>query len=153
MRRVVVDSDAIDHIAETPGAYEAARAAIDDNRLELLYTHVNIDEIAATPDLDRRAWLLLLLVDLGRLVPTGAVALDWSRLNFGRLSGELDSEVMEAMRSGDVKHTRDALIAMTARYEEASLVAKDKRLTACARDQGIEVLAPRHLLTELGISD
>lgn len=147
----MVDSNAIDPIADTPGAYEAVRAAIDDNRLELLYTHVNIDELAAISDLDRRAWLLLLLADLGRLVPTGATAVGYSRLNFCRVLDEPDAEVMEAMRSGSIKHTRDALIAATARYEESSLVTNEHRLAARARAQGIEVLTTQHLFTELGI--
>lgn len=152
MRRAVVDSNAIDPIADISGAYETVRAAVDDGRLELLYTHVNIDELAATPDLDRRAWLLLLLVDLGRLVPTGAMALDYSRLNFCRLLDEPDAEVMEAMRSGSITHTRDALIAATARYEATSLITNEKRLTARARDQNIEVLTTRDLLAELGFT-
>lgn len=152
MRRAVVDSNAIDPIADIPGAYETARAAVDDGQLELLYTHVNIDELAAIPNPDRRAWLLLLLVDLGHLIPTGATALDYSRLNFCRLLDEPDADVMEAMRSGSVTHTRDALIAATARYEKTSLITNEKRLTARARDQNIEVLTTRDLLAELGFT-
>lgn len=50
MRRFVVDSNAIDPIADNSGAYESVRAAIDAGRLEILYTHINIDELAAIPD-------------------------------------------------------------------------------------------------------
>ena len=99
----------------TAGAYEALRAALDAGRVELLFTHVNIDELAAVPHLDRRSRLLLTLVDIGRLVPTGACALDISRLNFARLNDDVD--VVEALRSGNVDHTRDALIAVTALHE------------------------------------
>jgi hypothetical protein len=120
MRRAVLDSNAIDPLVDLPGAYEALRAALDAGRVELLFTHVNIDELAAVPDLDRRSRLLLTLVDIGRLVPTGACALDVSRLNFARLNDDVD--VVEALRSGNVDHTRDALIAVTALHEGCALV-------------------------------
>ncbi|MET9414711.1 hypothetical protein ABZY03_11090 [Streptomyces klenkii] len=148
MRRFVLDSNAIDPIADTPGAYEATRAAIDDGKIELLITHVNIDELAAIPDLDRRSFLLLLLCDLGTLVPTGAAALDYSRLDFCRFHD--DVEVTEALRSGSIDHTRDALIAVTADFERCALVTNENRLTNRSRDRGIEVLTTRDLLAEIG---
>jgi hypothetical protein len=73
MRRVVVDSCGVDPLVDVAGAYDAAGAAVDAGQLEILYTHVNTDELAATPDLERRCRLLLVLVALGRLVPTAAI--------------------------------------------------------------------------------
>jgi hypothetical protein len=102
------------------------------------------------PDLDRRSHLLLILVDIGRLVPTGACAVDFSRLNFARLYEDVD--VVEALRSGSVDHTRDALIAVTAVYEGCALVTNERRLAARARDRGFEVLTTLDLLAELGFS-
>jgi predicted nucleic acid-binding protein len=125
MRRAVLDSNAVDPLLDLPGAYEAVLTALDAGRVELLFTHVNIDELAAVPDLDRRSRLLLTLVDIGRLVPTGAFALDVSRLNFARLNEDID--VVEALRSGNVDHTRDALIAATAIYEGCALVTNERR--------------------------
>ncbi|MGW7109301.1 PIN domain-containing protein [Streptomyces xanthophaeus] len=148
MRRFVLDSNAIDPIADNVGAYEAARAAIDNGKIELLITHVNIDELAAVPDLDRRSFLLLLLCDLGTLVRTGAAAVDYSRVNFCRV--EIDEEATEALRSGNIAHTRDALIAVTAEFEQCALVTNERRLTNRARDRGIEVLTTRALLAEVG---
>ncbi len=143
-----MDSNAIDPIADTPGAYEATRAAVDAGRVELLFTHVNIDELAAVPDLERRSRLLLTLVDLGRLIPTGACALNFSRLNFARLND--DEQVFEALRSGNIDHTRDALIAVTADFEQCALVTNERRLTNRARDRGLEVLTTLELLHDLG---
>jgi hypothetical protein len=102
VRRVVLDSNAIDPIADVPGAYEAVRKAVDEDKVELLYTHITIDELVAIPDLERRSRLVLLLIDLGRLVPTGAFALDFSRLDFARLDDSDDNE-WEALRSHSVK--------------------------------------------------
>lgn len=124
------------------------RAAVDGGDLELLITHVNIDELAAIPDLERRSFLLLILCDLGTLVPTGATVLDFSRLHFSRL-GE-DADGTEALRSGNIDHTRDALIAVTAEFEKCALFTNERRLTNRARDRGIEVITTDTLLTDLG---
>lgn len=148
MRRVVMDSNAVDPIMDLPGAYEIARAAVRAGQLVMLYTHVNIEELAAVPDLDRRSRLLLTLIDLGQLVPTGAFALDVSRLGFARLFDDVD--VLEALRSGNIDHTRDALIASTALVEKCALVTSDIRLAGRAQVRGIEVLTSLNLLAGLG---
>jgi rRNA-processing protein FCF1 len=147
MRRVVLDSNAVDPIADTPGAYEAMRAAVDSGHLELLYTHVNINELTRVPDEHRRAQLVLILVALGRLVPTGSTAVDFSRLDFCRVGD--DTDVLDALRSGNVDHTRDALIASTAVFEKCALVTNEHRLTKRSRERGIEVLSSSELLQEL----
>ncbi|WP_196054660.1 PIN domain-containing protein [Nocardia aurantiaca] len=148
MRRVVVDANAMDPIVDLPGAYEVIRNSVDQGRLEVLFTHVTIDELAATPDEERRRLLLLLVVELGHLIPTGASVLGFSRVNFARLTS--DAEALEAFRSGNIDHTRDALVAATAQFEQCALVTSDKRLRNRARARGIEVITPDKLLTELG---
>jgi hypothetical protein len=58
MRRVVIDSCAVDPFVNMPGLYEAARRAIDSGRLEILYTHVTVEENSAHPDPEQRRLLL-----------------------------------------------------------------------------------------------
>ncbi|WP_309029320.1 PIN domain-containing protein [Streptomyces alfalfae] len=150
MRRVVFDSNAIDPLAVTEGAFEALKEATTSGSLEVLYTHITIDELTAIPDQGRRSLLVLLMADLGRLVPTGTAAADFSRLNFCRVGSDADSDLLEALRSGNINHTRDALIAATARYERAALVTNERRLAARSREWGIEVLTTQELLAEFG---
>jgi rRNA-processing protein FCF1 len=151
MRRVLVDSNALDPLLEFPGAYEALRAGIDDGKLEMLITHVTIDELAAIGDLERRRWLLVLHFDLCRLVATWGACVDYSRLDFCRLADDGDGDIFEALRSEKVAHSPDALIASTARGEGCALVTNEKRrLPNRSRDQGIEVLSTRELLAEFG---
>lgn len=149
MRRAVLDSNAVDLLIDLPGAYETLRTAVDDGRLRLLFTHINIDELAVVPDAERRSRLLLAMVDLGQLVPTGACVADVSRLNFARLMEDVDA--VEALRSGNIDHTRDALIAATAIFEKCALVTNDKRLAGQAR-RGIEVLTTSKLLADYGFA-
>ncbi len=40
-----MDSNAVDPLADMPGAYEAAREAVEAGHLEILLTHVTIDEL------------------------------------------------------------------------------------------------------------
>ncbi|MFD3912753.1 hypothetical protein [Streptomyces sp. NPDC058603] len=152
MRRVVFDSNAIDQIAESVGAFEALKTAVTAGDLEVLYTHVTMDELTAIPDQERRSWLVLLMADLGRLVPTGSAAVDFSRVNFCRVGSDADEDLMDALRSGNIKHTRDALIASTARYEKCALVTNERRLTGRSREWGIDVLSTRELLAEFGVT-
>lgn len=148
---MVFDSNAIDPIAVTPGAYEALEAAVEAGDLDVMYTHVTIDELVAVPDLDRRALLVLLMVALGRVVPTGQMVADFSRANFCRLGAEEDEEIVEALRSGNIDHTRDALIASTALFERCALVTNERRLANRSRERGIEVLTTADLLAEFGV--
>jgi hypothetical protein len=148
MRRVLLDSNALDPILDAPGAYEALEEAVSSARLEVFYTHVTVDEIAVTPDEEKRQWLLNLLVFLGRPVYTSVTVCDVSRLNFCRLSD--DDDIFEPLRSGRIKHSRDAVIAHTALTERCVLITNEKRLAARARDQVVEVLTTAELLAEFG---
>lgn len=151
MRRVVFDSNAIDAIVDTPGAYEVLRGAIDRAELEVLYTHITIDELSAISDLDRRRLLLTCLTGLGQQVPTGAFVLDYSRLDHARLGDEAGAEALENLRSGSLKHTKDGIIASTARSEECALVTNEKRrFPNRSREEGIEVISTDDLLAEFG---
>jgi len=148
MRRFVMDSNAVDPIADLPGAYEAVRAAVDDGSIEILFPHITIDELAETSELERRRLLLLVLISLGRLVPSGGFVLDVSRLDHAKLSE--DSSTLDDLRSSGGGHTRDALIGATAQTEQCTLVTRDNRLTNRAREQHIDVLLPLDFLAEVG---
>lgn len=147
-----MDANGVDPIADNPRAHEALRAAVDSKQLEILYTHVTIDELCEIPDLERRSMLILLLADLGTVVATGATAVDFSRINFCRLTSLASDPDFEAWRSGNVRHTRDALIAATAAFENAPIVTYDKRLTNRAKDRGLGVLTTADLLAQFGFT-
>lgn len=144
---VVLDANAVDPLVDQPGAYEILERALLEGRVTVLYTHVTLEELAKVPDLERRQRLLLALTGLGRLVPTGAFVLDFSRLNHARLNDDVES--FDAFRSGNVTHTADALIAVTAAVENALLVTADQRLSGRARDRGLQAMTMPDLLTLL----
>ncbi len=149
MRRVLLDSNALDPLLTRSGAFETLDQAVSSGSLEVLYTHITVDEIAATPDLETRQRLLNLLVFLGRPILTSGAVANFSRANFCRVMSD-DDGTFEPLRSGNIKHSRDALIAHTALNEGCGLITNEKRLAARARDQGVEVLTTTELLAELG---
>jgi len=151
MRRVLLDSNALDPLMYVPGAFELLRDAVESGELEILVTHVTIDEMAATPDLDKRQWLLVLLFALGRMIDTSGAIVDFSRVNFCRVMDD-DDESIDILRSASVRHSRDALIAHTALMEGCALITNEKRLTARARDKDVEVLTTTELLAEFGLA-
>ena len=150
--RVLLDSNAVDPMADLPGAFEALERGVNDGALEILFTHVTVDELALVPDPDRRSHLLVLLIALGRLVPTGVCVADYSRVNFARISTDEVHAVWDVLRSASITHTRDAMIAGTAVFERCALVTNDRRLTGRARACGVEVLSTTDLLAEFGFS-
>jgi hypothetical protein len=59
MRRVLLDSNALDPMLNVSGAHEVLEDAVSSARLEVFYTHVTVDEIAMTPDLGRVSGCLI----------------------------------------------------------------------------------------------
>ncbi|MFD7465184.1 hypothetical protein [Streptomyces tendae] len=148
MRRVLFDTNAVDPLTDAH-TYDVTRQAVEAGSLEVLYTHVTIDELAEIPDVDRRQQLLVLLVSIGRIVPTGSTVVDYSRVEFCRVSSDESEAPFEALRSNNLRHTKDALIADTAVFEGCALVTNERRLTNRARARGIEVLTSAELVAQL----
>jgi hypothetical protein len=148
MRRAVLDSCGVDPLVDLPGAFDLVKGAIEAGELELLSTPVLTEEISATGDPIRRAKLQG-LVDLARMVPTGAYLLDISQLDLARLRGS-PAGVQALQDDNPAKNTNDALIGMTALAEHCAVITSDTRLRLRAIELGIEVLHAEELLAELG---
>lgn len=142
--RVVLDANAVDPLIDDPGVAESLDSAISAGQLEVFYPHITLEELAAVADLDRRVRLLLALVSVGKLVPTGAFVLGASRLGLARLGG--DTVAFDGLRSNRTKHTNDALIAVTAQMDGCTLVTNDERLRKRATESGISVLTVNELV-------
>jgi rRNA-processing protein FCF1 len=155
VRRVLLDSNALDPLITQGGAYDVLLEAVSSGKLEIAYTHVTVDENTMTPDKEKREKLLGMLESLGQQIRTsGAVWGDatWapSRWDQGHWMPEGDVDTFDALRSGKRRHTEDALISHTALREGYALVTNERRLTNRAKDEGIEVLTTAELLAEFG---
>lgn len=147
----MIDTSAVNFIADTPGAYDAVAAAVGRSDLEILYTHDVADEINQTRNPARREQLAAIL-GIARKIPARAFALNFSRLDEAALAGPDDLPAMEALRSGgNIRHTRDALISITALRENCALLTSEKtRQPNRAREQGGEVLSMAQFFAEIG---
>lgn len=149
-----MDCNAIDPLVDTAGAVETLVRAREQGCIDLMYPHITLEEVLATPDVGRRALLAGALKRIGRQAPSGAFVLGFSRLGEARFSDSENFERLRSMQPGDqpnLMHTRDALIASTAQYERCTLVTNERRLTNRARAEGIEVVTSRQLLALVGM--
>jgi hypothetical protein len=132
--RYLIDSNIYDKIADDADALTLAEQLVGDGRLELLSTHVQLDELTKIKDDDRLGQLLRVPA---RTVPTFGFVFGVSRLGMARLSGEQPLEDLRGENRD--KYTHDGLIAATAQYEGATLVTEDVTIARRAQAQGIPV--------------
>lgn len=142
--RAVFDANAVDPLVDEPGAMDLVLQAVASHSLEVFFSHVTLGELADAPDAGRRRALLLALVSVGQIIPTGAAVYGTSRFGHARFGDE--SAGLDHLRSGAERHTVDALVAATASLENATLITSDGRLTRRAREAGIEVRSMPQLL-------
>jgi hypothetical protein len=120
--RLVLDANIYDHLIATPEIQQAAIAAHQNGHVEFLMTSIQLDQITAVPDSDRRKAMVAIPFVI---TPTYGFVLGLSKLGLARFG---ESEQLEVVRGDQGNHTEDALLATTAKYEEAILVTEDKRL-------------------------
>jgi rRNA-processing protein FCF1 len=148
--RVVLDTSAINWLVDTAGAVDTVKAAVAAGAVDVMRTHVNIDEVEATPDAERRGVLRVCVEDVSRPVPTGTAVFDVSRYGEARYGSTLAIAAFEGVKISNPKHVKDALIAATAFFEDCVLVTRDNDLARRARKQGLTVMTPDELVRRSG---
>lgn len=145
--RAILDTNAVDSFVDAQ-AFEYLVELRDRSAIDLMFTHIAIEELLEIADLDRRILLTLHLISYARLVPTGVFTLGYSRLNLARI-GQGD-EPFEAWRAEGMNNTRDALVVSTGRVERCPVVSNDKRFRGRANRNGVEAITPAEALTRMG---
>lgn len=153
-RRIVIDGNIVDDLYAYPGAFQAAKRAVKEGRVELLVDQIVIDQIARTSDPVKRERMLTYVADLCTYVSQGSSAFGLGRFGYGPFGGAAPAQqpVVEAVR-GNATNTGtiyDSIIAATAHREHAALATHDRRLRTRAATEGVETLTPEQLFTELG---
>jgi hypothetical protein len=125
MKRIAIDSNVVDVIADTPGLLTAIQAATASGQLRIITTHVLEDELGQIPDERQRTRLLAVYAALPKeQVPTRDFVIGKSRLDGARLSdGRGYGRYIGAGTPG--KHAYDALIALTAAQDADVLVTRE----------------------------
>jgi hypothetical protein len=130
VRRIALDSNAVDCLADTPGLLDAAQRAHARGALVFVVTHVVREQLAATKDVARRALLLRVWAAMPKvLVPTHGAA--WQGSRWGESTwgdGEDSGVTLAEVRTQGRGAMQDAVIATTAAGEADVLVTGDVRL-------------------------
>lgn len=141
-----IDSNIFDEIADEPGAFALVKRLVRHGVIELLVTHVQMDQIEDTPDEGKRKRLLR-LVPWVRVVPTHGALYDVSKYDIARYTDPaVERDIDEIQRANKAK---DALIGVTAKWDGATLVTEDRRLRRDASALGIAVLTLPEFIARL----
>ena len=108
---------------------EKVNALIEEEKIRILVTHIQIDEWSNIPEEGKRSEIM----DIGwEKIPTSGAVLDVSKFDNCRLgdgsAGGLSIEVIRNQKDGEYTHTEDSLIASTAERDADCLVTEDRRL-------------------------
>lgn len=140
MRKYVVDTCLVIALAkERPDAYEPLRQAVGEGRIELLSTHVVLDELLRYEYGEERARQVLVFWELTRPIATGVFVMNESRIGHARVGGE---GVYERLKGPSAKRTgiRDAMTATAAHMDGLPFVTEDRRLRERCLIEGMDAL-------------
>ena len=143
--RVMLDSNGFDALALDDHVRAVVESAVEAGALDLVVTHVQMDEVGNTPD-PKRAALLRLTVSA---TYTSGIVLGLSRLGMAAFSTPEEDVIFDAVIGGNPRHNEDALILLTARRERIPIVTNDELLTKRCATHGVEVMKPADLMALL----
>lgn len=138
--KFLIDNVAYDYLARTDERLNLCIDAHVCGAVEFLVTHVQHGEMLNNPDAALRTRVFSIPFVI---VATYGMKLGISKPGLARYG---EPELITAVDSEQEKHTPDALQASTAKFEEATLITFERRLTNQAKKIGVEVWAPPQLV-------
>jgi hypothetical protein len=138
--KFLIDNVAYDYLARTNDRLALCISSHERGAVEFLVTHVQHGEMLNNPDAELRARVFSIPFVI---VATYGMKVGISRPGLARYG---EPELVAAVDSEQENHTRDALQASTARFEGATLVTFEHRLTNQARKIGGDVWGPAQLI-------
>ena len=124
----MLDTNVVDELMADTALVSLLREATDAGSVELLITHVQIDEVLnrGPNKRARREALLQMLAALpANRVPTYGFVLDLSRLDNAMRSSEAHAATFVELTRGNKRHNEDALIVLTAAWFFADVVSEN----------------------------
>jgi hypothetical protein len=126
--KLMLDTNVIDALMADQELVSLLRSAVDNSTLELLITHVQIDEVMNTGSAKRakREALVQMLATLpAKRVPTYGVIPDLSRFDNAIFASDAHAATLLEMTGGNTRHNEDALIVLTAAWFFADVVSEN----------------------------
>jgi len=132
MKTVMFDSMIYDKIIETPGFLELLKKRHQQGVLRILDTHIQQDQLTATPLSNSKREPLLTLYEelkpLAKRVRTSGGAWDVARWDEADFGADAENNAITKIMGPKGKHIHDALIAVTAAMHVDTLVTNESRL-------------------------
>ncbi|MCC4227416.1 type II toxin-antitoxin system VapC family toxin [Zunongwangia profunda] len=120
--KLILDSNVFDDLLT--GKLEIAVFEKED--FELFITHIQVDEINECPNKEKRAKLLNFMIELRpEKIPTESFVVGTSRIGSAKIG---DGNLIERLRTGNLKKTNDALIGETAIKNNLTLITNDLKI-------------------------
>src|SRR5688500_3992097 len=109
--KVILDSNVFDDLLDGTLSYEL----LLNSNIEIFATHIQVEELTATPETEKKEHLLhALRVVEPAVIPTESFVIGTSRIGFAKIgSGDIINKIRTGEK-GNWKHTNDALIGETA---------------------------------------
>ncbi len=128
--KIIFDSNIYDEIATG----NLNINTIDEEKFEFHITHVQLDEINNCSENDKRAKLSLVSAELRpKLISTESLVFDVSRIEMAKLG---DGKMLNNLKKGNKRHTKDALIGETAIKNDLLLVTNDRMMKKRVNENG-----------------
>ena len=137
---LLLDSNVYDAIYDADAVALVAALCVA-GKIELLMTHVQHEELLGIPDAEKRVAIATIPFVIA---PTYGFIFGVSKMGLARFGEPAKIDAIE--KRVRRRHTNDALIAVTAEYESATLVTDDARLSNFAARAGIVVWASERFL-------
>jgi hypothetical protein len=155
--RVLLDTHVVDALAADVGLLEQLRTAVEHGQIKVTITHLQIDEVIAIPDNDKRAAHRAALVNVlahlpAERIPTYGFVVGRSRIGNARVIDDAGSAFIERLRDGNLRHTVDAVLIATAWHEDAVFVTDDRRARRIALSNGVKAFNVEELRRHLSQS-
>jgi len=156
VKTVMFDSMIYDKIIETEGFLDLLKKRHRDGVLRILDTHIQQDQLTATPSSNsKRDQLLALYLELKPLaerIQTSVGVWDVSRWDEAEFGGVDENNAIAKIMGPTGKHIHDALIAVTAAIHVDTLVTNESRLPNQIRSRfpNLEVLTFESFRQALG---
>ena len=124
----MLDTNVIDALMADLDLVSLLRDAVAEGKVELLITHVQIDEVlnmGPSKRAKREALIQMLAALPAKRVPTYGFVLDLSRWDSAMFASEAHAATLLDLTGGNTRHNEDALIVLTAAWFYADVVSEN----------------------------
>jgi rRNA-processing protein FCF1 len=139
----MIDSNGYDYLVESEEIWRKTIVACENERLRLLMTQVQIDQIRAMLNTGKQNKALNMLAIPYEFVKTSAFLFGFSKIGLAEFG---PPEKIDEIRGDAFGDGLDSLLVGTALRESVALVTADKRLRNKSERNGVKVIHPREVV-------